>query len=743
MSFHKISFSNAQVSGDPFSFSSDFEFIEYCQIQGVVENSSSIDIDLPEPNWTISDIQVNFSDISLGSEIRVVEETETGLKQVWNKNVNFRTFALATQIEILEESDLLGVFIKGYKTISANETIKFQLQGFNEITHNPNGIIYRSIDLNISESLDWYYQDFSSNPITLAIGNYSFVMNGTNLPESAEAKYFWQNDDLDPEIPFLHTSSFITSWALGTENSSFLCKLKVSNPNQLYFPSQVNMTAQINGENYEITDGLAKGNGFLNLSNLNHFSEEIDLNILIKINQSLILNYNYNFSINLYNNFSTIGSAVIEESKNDWSLLPILNRITSNYFVKFNFPKNWYNLSIYRKTGLTWENVTIDTNINFSTNTLIIPNSTISDEPEWRITANSPKTNFNIDLPVSDWEPGQLLEFTVNTPSFEGNLTFFLINPLDFGYDIPIEIKEDVSGGIYFSYVIPSNSREGTYTIIIYWNNLTDAGVQTQQFSLTVPPIPFTIDPIWIVVGICIAIAAITGGIISYRTIKKYRERYLEEKRKMFDKCMDVLNLDYVIVSDKKSGLNVYQQKFKEKEIDASMISGFLQAIHSFGIELIKVENSSQTIKLEYKDSIIIMTEFVNLRLILIMKEPPSKHFFYALDELAYDVYKYYGDLIDEFNGDVKAFKSIEKLLKHHLNTSITYPMKLAKIDKIEKVRIFPSEREYINKATTIMKRNNTDHFYMKTLLKDRECNPKDLETIFKLQEKNIFLTLD
>ncbi|MFX1390034.1 MAG: hypothetical protein ACFE9Z_08235 [Promethearchaeota archaeon] len=736
ISNHDFSFSHAQINGNPFSFSSNFEFIEYCQIEGVQENVSSIDIDLPEPNWTISDIQVNFSDISLGSEIMTIEESETGLEQVWNKNSVFRNLALGMQIEILEVTDLLGVYIKGYITPEANETIKFQLQGYDEINFNPNGTIYRSIDLNMSTSLDWYYQDFSSNPIALPIGNYSLVMNGTSLPTDDKAKYFWQIDNLDPEIPFLHTSSYITSWDIGTVNSSLLCKLKVSKPNQLYFPSELNMTAQFNGDNYQIIDGLSKGDGILNLSDLTYFSEEIDLNIPIMINQSLILNYNYNFSVNLRNNFSTIGSAVVKEDKNDWSLLPTINRITSNYYVKFNFPKNWYNLTLYRKTGLTWENVTMGTNINFDTSTFIILNSTILDGAEFKITANSPNTLFSIGLPVLEWQPGQMLEFTVNTPNVVGNLTFFLINPLDFGYENPIDIKEDVSGSIYFSYVIPSNSRQGTFTIIIYWNNHTDAGIQLQNFQVNIPPY---FDPMWVVIPIIATIGAVVIGIFSYRTIKKYRIRKFEEEQKIFNKCMDVLNLDYIIVSDKKSGLNVYQQSFKEKQVDAAMISGFLQAIHSFGIELIKVENTSQTIKLEYKDSIIIMTEFVNLRLILIMKEPPSANFFYALEDLAYDIYKYYGKFVEDFTGDIKPFKSIEKLLRHHLNTTITYPMTLSRIEKLAKVRISPAEREYINKATAFMKRNSIDHFYLTSILHEKECNPKDLEIIYKLQEKNIF----
>ena len=296
-----------------------------------------------------------------------------------------------------------------------------------------------------------------------------------------------------------------------------------------------------------------------------------------------------------------------------------------------------------------------------------------------------------------------------------------------------------VSEDNLFSYVIPTNSREGSYTILIYWNNNTDAGVQSQEFQLAIPPVPFTIDPIWIVISVILVIAIGTASIFSYQKIKKYRNRKIEEARKLYNKCMDVLNLDYIIVSDKKSGLNVYQQKFTETQIDAAMISGFLQAIHSFGIELIKIEDTSQTIKLEYKDSIIIMTEFVNLRLILIMKEHPSSVFLYSLEDLTYDLYKYYGKLVEEFSGDIKPFKSIEKLLKHHLNTTITYPIILTKIDKLEKVKLSQTERAFVNKAISFMKSNNSEHFFLNSLLPGKECSPKDIEIIINLIEKNVF----
>ncbi len=731
-----IPFSYAQTNGEPISISSSLEFIEYSEIEGIKENISVVNIQLPEANWTIEDIQINFSDISLGSEIRTIEDTETGLDYIINKNPTFRTFALGTQLEILEVTELYGVFIKGYKTPQATETIKFQIQGYNEGNHNPNNIIYRSIDLNISLNLDWYYQDFSSDPITLPAGNYSLVMNGTNLPVDADAKYYWAMDDSDPQIPFLHTSSYETSWSTGIVNTSFLCKLN-QRIDRSYFPSELNMTAEVDGNNYEIINGSIPGTGSLEIPDVDYFSEETNLNLPIKINESLTLKFNCNYTINLRNEFTTESFVKFQETNNQWSMSPIISRISQNYFIRFDIPKNWYNFTIYRKLSGSWENVTSLVNIQTIGKFIIIPNDTIEDGAEWKIEANSPNINLNMEMTKTEWKRGDELEFSVNAPTTQGNLTYIIIKPSSKAE--LIEIKEAVSELNYFSFEIPSNWTKGTYIGKIYWNNETDVGMKSQEFQISITSIPITMEPWMIFVIILISVGISVAGIMSYRTIKTMRNRQVEKQQKLYNSCIDILNLDYIMVTDKKSGLNVYTQNLSEKNIDAALISGFLQAIHSFGIELIKVEDQSQTIKLEYKDSIILMSEFVNIRLILIMKERPSRFFLYSIEELAYDIYKNYGNLVDSFNGDVKPFHSIEILLKQHLNVSFIYPLKITQIEKLEKIRITQSERLYINKAVSLMKTKNMNHFYIRSLLPGKECSPKDVETILNLLEKKIF----
>ena len=118
------------------------------------------------------------------------------------------------------------------------------------------------------------------------------------------------------------------------------------------------------------------------------------------------------------------------------------------------------------------------------------------------------------------------------------------------------------------------------------------------------------------------------------------------------------------------------------------------------------------------------------------MKEPPSSNFFYSLEDLAYDLYKYYGTHIDEFNGDIQPFKSIEKLLKHHLSISLAYPLDISRIEDLKKIKMNPSERIFVDRALSYMKRNNSEFFYLSSLLIETECNPKDLEAIFNLIDR-------
>ena len=731
-----INFSSAQINGESFLIPRKFEMFEYTEISKGNENISSIDIPLPSSTWNITSLELNFTNIKLSREVITIEDTFNN--DTYYMDIDKFSHCLAVQINISEPTTLFGVEIFIQNASSVYKEIYVQINNYSSISQKPSNIIPGSqFEINITLISGWHIQNFPS-PIDLPIGNYCLVINGTNIDTSPQPIYFWFNNIEDPKYPDLFTWEYKSgSWQSGVKNSTFLHNL-IQKTNKTYNPESINMSVEINHVDYEVFNGPLIGTGNLIIPNLLYSPGEANLHIPIKNNESVDLDFNFNYYIEL-TNILLVNSyvKVYENLDNEWTITPIISKPDGNYSIKFYYPKSWYNFTIYRNNGAEWQNITSE--IFFNENSLLILNNSISIESNWLITANSPFIDFTLNLPNNAWKSEQTLQFSVQTPITDGNLTFILKYPI--GVEEIIEVKQATSEQtIYFNLYLNSTIfYEGAYIIKIYWNNATDAGVKSREFQIKAPSVPFTLDPLIIFGIVLLAVGLSAFGIISYRTIKKIRTRKIEEEQKIFSKCMDIMNLDYIIVTNKRSGLSVYEQKFTSKDLNGTLISGFLQALSSFGIELMKVENQSQTIKLEYKDSIVLMSEFVNIRIILIMKESPSKYLLYSLEDLAYDTYKNYGKMIDQFNGDVRKFKGIEDLLIKHLNVSIVYPLKLVNIDKLEKIRINPSEKSVINNAISIMNKSDTEFFYIKDLILEKTCSPKDIEIILKLIEKNIF----
>jgi hypothetical protein len=156
--------------------------------------------------------------------------------------------------------------------------------------------------------------------------------------------------------------------------------------------------------------------------------------------------------------------------------------------------------------------------------------------------------------------------------------------------------------------------------------------------------------------------------------------------------------------------------------------------VREFGTHI--AEKDTRIVKLDYKDTIILMKEFVNIRLILNMKDSPSEDFIYSVESLAYEIYKKYGDQIENFKGSLKQFSGIKNLIEKHLNVSFLLPFKVVENPNI---RLSPSEKAMVNKAIEFVKDHKFDYFYSLYLLPANECTPKDAEIILNLIEKGIF----
>ncbi|MFW9873171.1 MAG: hypothetical protein ACFFG0_08730 [Candidatus Thorarchaeota archaeon] len=728
ISIRMIPSSYAQENGKSKTFDSQFEILEFSEKSETFLNQKSIDLEIPSLKWNISNIELNFTNIEIDKQTIEIETEDSG-----SKNLNKEKPGYAVQINITEPTYLSAVDIFGYLGKPSTTTnLTVQINGYETGMNRPNNTVYASTLINISSDIRWYKQTFS-NPVYLSPRNYYLVINGTAMQGTTDSgKYYWYFNNINPNHPELYSSEYVTDWKVGVQGAPFLYKLNKESGIKVN-PEDINMTAEVFNETYFISNSATLGTGNLSISNLNYSPDIEQYSITIQNNQSLDLIFNVSYFVGLDNLLISQGEVSIEETKeNVWHVFPVFTPEADNYQVEFHYPKSWYNnITIRRGTVDVTSYITIDSNKK----TIFIPNSIITVGVDWIITANSPCINIDLFVPETNFKAGEELKFSLSEPVIPGNYTFILYDSLN------LEIIEEnivvPSDPPIFKYNISSKPKVGNYAAFVYFFNGTDVGIKYQEFLISIHREDNIFELILIVIIILMSGFIVT--IISYAGIKKFKIQQDEKKQKLYKSCMDVLNLDYIMVSDKKSGLSVYSQNFSAKTIDGTLISGFLQALHSFGLELIKVEDQSQTIKLEYKDSIVLMSEFVNVRLILIMKENPSRFFLYSIEELTYDIYKSYGALIDSFNGDVAPFRSIEILLKKHLDLSFVYPLKIAQTEYLEKTRITQNERVYINKANSLMKTKNMNHFYMKSILPEKECNPKDVESVHKLIEKKIF----
>ena len=217
---------------------------------------------------------------------------------------------------------------------------------------------------------------------------------------------------------------------------------------------------------------------------------------------------------------------------------------------------------------------------------------------------------------------------------------------------------------------------------------------------------------------------------------EKVRSRRRVKLEKFLSRCTDISNINDIIIIDTKSGIDIFSQSFGGRNLDTSLISGFLQAISNFGSTISEAVKESRTLTIEYKDSIVMQTDFLNFKLIITLKEHPSPNFKFIMEDLAYDIYKHYGEEIVKFAGSLKPFLNMNELIEKHLNTSFLHPIRIVENPKI---KLNMSEKEMISKARNLVKENNYNYFYSLYLMPENTSTPKNYQTIFNLIEKGIF----
>ncbi|MFX1586941.1 MAG: hypothetical protein ACFFC1_02195 [Promethearchaeota archaeon] len=721
----QISYTKAQVQGVSLTFPVNLTMEEFTENFDCLDNITSIEIPLPSSSWNLTNLQLNFSNIKLQREIKPIEDQPQGTYgRIYYDTPSKRRHGLGVQINLTETTTLFGTYIYAYKPETTTQIIEVQIRGYDNGYHRPNNTIYALTDINVSSIPGWYYHNFSS-PVKLSKGNYYLVIFGI---VSGDTEYYWAYNEEDPKNPSLYTSSYTNNWNTGVQNAPYLYKL-IQKVNKSYNPEEINMTAEINGGSYDILNSTNTYSGILAVNGLNWNVNDTNLPIPIKNDLDIVVNFTIDYNIKLKNYLPSNASVLIEAEKNNiWTLTPKITKYFWNYSIKFYYPSNWNDLMVFRDSV----NISSLVYINPFEKSILITNNSIINGAEWNITATSPLFNFDLDIRRFEYEPGQELRFLIDEPP-PGTYTLILYDPVHLPID---DAQQTISlpGEInLFTYTFDTHSLEGEYHAYVYFFDGTNAGVETATFTITVP---FTIDPLTLFLIILALIIVISVTISIVLSVKKHKRKVEAYKKEIFNKCMDILNLKYIMISEKKSSLNVYEQVFTTQKIDPTLISGFLSAIHSFGIELTSSDEKTQTIKLEYKNSKVLMSEFKEFRIVIIMNELPSQKFLDSISNLAFDIELYYSRYLENFKGNIDPFKGIENLLKKHLNISFLYPLKIVKTGK---TKISPTEKIIIGRALESMKKNKQKYFYITHIMELKTCDSKDIEAIFNLLDKNIF----
>lgn len=714
----KVSY--AQSNGAFLTFGGNYRLQEFSNFSIAQYNTNNINISLPSARWNLTNLKMNFTDIKLGEELKSIEEGGTSFKAIY-KTVKGR----GVQLNITEDIELIGVHIYGYLELTPISPVYVQINGFN--AGNPNATVYGTpIPINMSSIPGWYVQKFPE-PIPLSKGYYYLVVNGSEYKQFDNSKHYWFLNEDNSNHTHLYTSDYISgSWLSVEQGKPFRYKL-LQRTDQSYSPEAINMTVKVDSVFHSITEDIP-GTGFVEVSDINLPLNQTGLNFEVFHNQSIELMINVSCDLELENYLASPGEIEIAETHdNYWSVVPVIDPEYNNYSVKFTFPKKWSDVSVLRNSV----NITSVVDINYIENFVYIFEDFISEGDTWEISARSSKTEFNLDVSRTEFYVGQELKFFVASPVLEGNYTFVITDTFNDRINSTTKILPDGSNS--FTYTIPSNALDGTYKAYVYWSNGTDAGVATQEFSVILPEV---ID--WTLIISLVVIVALGSAITASSVVvaKKKKRKKEAVKERTIHKFMDILNLNYVIVIEKKSSLNVYDQNFTEKKINSTLVSGFLEAIRTFGLDISGAGEHSQTVKLEYQNSKILMSDYKNFRLIFIMKEIPSAQFYEVIEDLSIEIEEKYGVYLKDFKGNLQPFEGIEKLLRKHLGTSFLYPLKLTGIGKM---KISTAEKSLVNKAIEIMKKSRTDYFYVTQLIRELTFDAKEIEALYSLIVKRVF----
>jgi len=163
-------------------------------------------------------------------------------------------------------------------------------------------------------------------------------------------------------------------------------------------------------------------------------------------------------------------------------------------------------------------------------------------------------------------------------------------------------------------------------------------------------------------------------------------ERHLQVEREIiWQKFSDILNIRHILVIDKESGLKLLSYSILGVNLDADLLSGFIQANITFSESENVSRNGSEYMKnlqfyeFQYQDFNILLKDGDVIRLCLILDHKAS-------DNMRDDVQQFLQEFEEFFSGEIVKFKksgsfnseNMTEFIVDALQITLVFPMSLA-----------------------------------------------------------------
>ncbi|MFW9989407.1 MAG: hypothetical protein ACFFC3_12190, partial [Candidatus Odinarchaeota archaeon] len=211
-------------------------------------------------------------------------------------------------------------------------------------------------------------------------------------------------------------------------------------------------------------------------------------------------------------------------------------------------------------------------------------------------------------------------------------------------------------------------------------------------------------------IGVIIGISIATIVVMTYR--KSKLRKFWAEEAKILD---DLLKISHVMIIHKDAGVSIYDKQFSLENLDADLISGFLQAISAFRTEIKKgtTDDEGKGFEMDYGDFKIVLNDGKSIRVALILDGIPSEKLKENQELFTEDFEKKFETILRDFTGDITEFRKADDLIEKHFNISLTYPLQLAK--HYDLIKIKGLDKALVEVANQIQKEKK--YFFTSNLL--------------------------